>query len=125
MARLRWSRELIFGVGGLAGFFACWLLGGGAIPGSSLRAQSGETAGGRDGGTIAFTTTSPDASQHLYLIDTRTQSFAIYRVEPRDSKGAVKLEAARQYRYDLKLAEFNNQAPEVATIESMVASPRK
>ena len=82
MARLRWSRELIFGVGGLAGFFACWLLGGGAIPGSSLRAQSGETAGGRDGGTIAFTTTSPDASQHLYLIDTRTQSFAIYRGGP-------------------------------------------
>ena len=39
--------------------------------------------------------------------------------------GAVKLEAARQYRWDLKLAEFNNQALEVATIESMVGTPRR
>jgi hypothetical protein len=80
----------------------------------------------RDGsGTIAFTSQLADASQLLYLIDTQNQSFAVYRVDPRDSKGAVKLEAARQYRWDLKLAEFNNQAPEVATIESMVGAPRR
>jgi hypothetical protein len=49
----------------------------------------------------------------------------VYRVDSRDPKGAVKLEAARHYRWDMKLAEFNNQAPEVATIESMVGAPRK
>jgi hypothetical protein len=66
-----------------------------------------------------------DGGQLLYIVDTRTQAFAIYRVDARDAKGAVKLEAARQYRWDLRLAEFNNQAPEVATIESMVAAPKR
>jgi hypothetical protein len=45
-------------------------------------------------------------------------------VEPNNSNrsGTVKLEAARQYRYDLKLSEFNNQPPEVSQIEGMVKS---
>jgi hypothetical protein len=90
-----------------------------------LGAQTTPPAEGSTATTIAFTTNSPDAGQHLYIVDTRTQSFAVYRINPRDPKGAVKLEGARQYRWDLKLAEFNNQEPEVATIESMVASPRK
>ena len=77
------------------------------------------------GSTIVLTTQAPDTSQLLYIVDTQSQSFAVYRVDPRDSKGAVKLEAARQYRWDMKLAEFNNQAPEVATIESMVGTPRR
>ena len=124
MARLRWNRQLVFGLGSLVGFVACWVLGGGVVS-SPLHAQSGVPLGGHETGTLAFTTIASDSSQHLYIIDTRTQSFAVYRVEPKDPKGAVKLEAARQYRYDLKLAEFNNQAPEVATIESMVAAPRK
>jgi hypothetical protein len=116
---------LTFVIGGFAGFVASWALAAGPWGMSALRAQSGGTPGGHEAGTIAFTTGSSDATQHLYIVDTRTQSFAVYRVEPRDPKGAVKLEAARQYRWDLKLAEFNNQAPEVATIESMVAAPRK
>ena len=58
----------------------------------------------------------------LYLIDTKAQAFAVYRVEPTGPKGSgtVKLEAARQYRYDLKLSEYNNQPPEVSAVEAMV-----
>lgn len=76
-------------------------------------------------GTIVITSALSDSSQLLYVVDTKAQSFAVYRVDSRDPKGAVKLEAARHYRWDMKLAEFNNQAPEVATIESMVGAPRK
>jgi hypothetical protein len=61
----------------------------------------------------------------LYLIDTRNQSFAVYRVDPQDPKGTLKLEATRQYRWDLKLGEFNNQPPEVAAVEAMVGAVRR
>jgi len=65
--------------------------------------------------------TSPSGStQWLYLIDTRTQAFAIYRVDPTNHNGSVKLEAARQYQWDLKLDHYNNLAPEPAAIESTV-----
>ena len=40
-------------------------------------------------------------------------------------QSGTKLEAARQYRYDLKLSEFNNQPPEVSSIEAMVKSMAK
>jgi len=71
-------------------------------------------------GTIAFTSATPGAGSLLYLIDTRSQSFAIYHVDT--TRGTVKLEAARQYRGDLRLTEFNNLPPEVAAIEAMVAT---
>ena len=66
-------------------------------------------------------------SQMLYLIDTRAQAFAVYRVDPTGPKGSgtVKLEAARQYRYDLKLSEYNNLPPEASAVEAMVKSMAK
>jgi hypothetical protein len=75
-------------------------------------------------GTIALTASGPGTSQLLYLIDTKNQAFAVYRVDPQELKGTVKLEAARQYRWDLKLGEFNNQPPEVSAVESMVGTRR-
>ena len=57
-------------------------------------------------------------SQLLYLIDTRSRAFTIYRVDT--TKGTVKLDAARQYGWDLKLTEYNNLEPQVTAIESMV-----
>jgi len=77
------------------------------------------------GGTIAFTSTIPgSAHQWLYLIDTKNQSFAIYRVDPQSPTGMVKLEAARHYRYDLRLSEYNNLPPEVSAIESRVRTTK-
>jgi len=75
-------------------------------------------AGGESGGTIAFTTNANGGLQLLYLIDTRSQAFTIYRVD--STKGTVKLDAARQYGWDLKLTAYNNLGPEVTAIESIV-----
>ncbi len=113
-----------YGLPGLAvGLALAWWAGG---RGPTLKAQGAASAAPVEAaGTIAFTTSSAgSSSQMLYLIDTKSQAFAIYRVDPSNSKGSgsVKLEAARQYRWDLKLSEFNNQPPEVHDVEAMVKS---
>jgi len=122
MASERWSgsaRNVVLGL--LAGVALSWAASGRLA--TVARAQASGSA--ESSGTIAFTSGGNGSAQLLYLIDTKTQAFAVYRVDTQNGKGAIKLEAARQYRWDLKLAEFNNQPPEVASIESMVASPRK
>jgi hypothetical protein len=84
-------------------------------------------AGGDVNGTLALITTAGQ-SQWLYLIDTKERAFALYRIDPTNSKGIVKLEASRQYRWDLKLEHYNNQAPEPdaikATVETLARSPQ-
>ncbi len=122
MSVRRWSPLVGYGLPGmiLGLAIAAWF--GGKSPSAlaQMPAQSGEASG-----TIAFTTTlGGSTTQMLYLIDTKGQSFAVYRVDPMNAKGngAVKLEATRQYRWDLKLNEYNNQAPEVTDVEAMVRS---
>lgn len=115
------------GLLGLAlGLAAAWLLARGHSSVLQAQAQPRPT---ETAGTVAFAVNAqaPESGQFLYLVDTKTQAFAVYKINPRDPKGAVKLEGARQYRWDLRLAEFNNQEPQVATIESMVggSTPRK
>ena len=73
---------------------------------------------GEAGGTLAFIANPTGPLQWLYLIDTKKRAFALYRIDT--NKGAVKLEAARQYRWDLELDQFNNQAPEPADVEARV-----
>jgi hypothetical protein len=84
-------------------------------------------AGGDVNGTMALITTA-GSSQWLYLIDTKDRAFALYRIDPSNPKGIVKLEASRQYRWDLKLEHYNNQAPEPdaikATVETLARSPQ-
>lgn len=82
------------------------------------RPRAGGPAIGEAGDTIAFTTTANGSVQLLYLIDTRTRAFVIYRVD--STKGTVKLDAARQYGWDMKLTAYNNLEPQVTAIESMV-----
>lgn len=89
---------------------------GRTLPTGPVTADSAAT------GTIALTAPTGGSAQLLYLIDSRAKAFAVYRVDPANPKGAVKLEAARQYQWDLKLAEYNNQPPEVSAIESTVKS---
>jgi len=112
-----WESAVRYGLPGLvAGLALSWVLGAGRPPEARAQAAPGAEAHG----TIAFTATTPGASPLLYLVDTRSQAFAIYRVDP--VRGSVKLEAARQYRGDLRLTEFNNLPPEVAAVEAMVAT---
>ena len=122
MASERWSgpgRGVALGLA--AGVALTWAALGRMAP--PLRAQSAGSI--EASGTIAFTSGGNGSAQLLYLIDTKSQAFAVYRVDPQNGQGSVKLEATRQYRWDLKLAEYNNQAPDVASIESMVTTPRK
>jgi len=71
-------------------------------------------------------TSTAGPAQWLYLIDTKDRAFALYRIDPTNSKGVVKLEASRQYKWDLKLEHYNNQAPEPdaikATVETLARS---
>jgi len=86
------------------------------------RARATATPPVESSGTVAFSSPAGGNAQFLYLIDTRSRAFAVYRVDPSNPKGTVKLEAARQYQWDLRLAEYNNLPPEVAAIESTVKS---
>jgi hypothetical protein len=118
---------------GLPGFFLGLALMWGTANGrgTAVQAQTPPPAertrmpamtGGEMSGTLAFTSQTAGMAQLLYLVDTRNHAFAVYRIEPTNPKGTVKLEAARRYQWDLKLAEYNNQPPEVAAIESTVQS---
>jgi hypothetical protein len=78
---------------------------------------------GESNGTLALITGSSGGggqTQWLYLIDTKTRAFALYRIDPTNSKGVVKLEASRQYEWDLKLEHYNNQPPEPDAIKATV-----
>lgn len=90
------------------------------LPGAE-RSRAAAAAGSDAPGTIAFTTMSNGGtSQLLYLIDTKAHAFAIYRIDPSNSKGAVQLAGSRQYQWDMKLSEYNNAQPDVASVESMI-----
>ncbi len=109
------ARAVSCGICGmLAGLILAWCIGITRPP--SATAQ--QPARGEVPSMIAFTTATNGPAQLLYLIDTKVQAFAVYRVDPQ--KGAVKLEAARPYRWDLKL-EYNNLPPEVGAVEAMVS----
>ena len=80
-------------------------------------------ASGESSGTISLVVPSNNgASQWLYIIDTKTHAFAIYRVDTANPKEMVKLEAARQYQWDLKLDRYNNTGLVPADIEKLVKS---
>jgi hypothetical protein len=111
-----------YGLIGLAmGVLLSWVAFGGRV---AARAQAAGNATETPATTV-LTSPAPGGGQYLYLFDTKAQAFAIYRVDPQNPKGTVKLEAVRQYRWDLKLSEYNNLPPEVSAIESMVGTNRR
>lgn len=95
------------------------LLGWYAVGGSQVQAQNNPPgkSGPLEGSTLAFTTGALGSEQRLFLIDTKKQVFAIYKV---DVKGLIRLESARNYQADMELSEFNNAEPKVATIRESV-----
>lgn len=126
MASRSFGDALRYGLPGLLlGLAMAWFLG---TTGGSPAAYAQAPATGKAGqsqeaqGTIAFTTQGAGSTQYLYIVDTKSQAFALYKIDPAKPDGVVKLEAARQYRFDLKLAQYNNSPPEVSAIESMVNS---
>lgn len=120
-ASRNWGSVLGFGLSGVALGLALAGWGGSPSP-PSLSAQGAPAVPAA--GLIAMTAETPGNPNGslLYLIDPKEQSFALYRID--GLKGTVKLEAARHFRGDLKLAEYNNQPPTVAAVEAMVSAPR-
>jgi hypothetical protein len=112
----------------LLGLALAWGAGVGGPPTVSAQSPLGGRAPAGDpgtqgsaSGTIALTTSLGGGAQLLYLVDTKLQSLAVYKVDlTGNSKGSLKLEAQRHYGQDLKLTEFNNAPPEVRSIEAMV-----
>lgn len=133
-----WSGWVRYGLPGvLLGLALAWCLdgrgpsaqaqvpGGGSIPMPNPvdRTRPGATpVAAETSGTVAFSSPAGGNAQLLYLIDTKARAFAVYRVDPSNPKGTIKLEAARQYQWDLRLSEYNNLPPEVSAIESTVKS---
>lgn len=117
----RWTAARHVVAGLLVGLGLARALGTGRLP----TARAALPMPMENSGTMALTAGEPGAAQWLYLIDTRAQSFVVYRIDPRNANGAVKLEAARKYSWDLRLAEYNNAAPDVQTISSMVGDSKR
>jgi hypothetical protein len=117
-------------VSGVRGPEAAAQTGGGGVPSAhpgaarpveGARPPAARTSAlGDSNGTLALITSTAGPTQWLYLIDTKDRAFALYRIDPTNSKGVVKLEASRQYKWDLKLEHYNNQAPEPDAIKAIV-----
>ncbi len=99
---------------------------GHGLPKRAGRQRHGASVSGEANGTLALITGTGGPAQWLYLIDTKERAFALYVIDPANPKGIVKLEASRQYKWDLKLEHYNNQAPEPdaikATVETLARS---
>lgn len=134
MSHVTRSAILRYGLPGMmVGVALCWVMGGANptpanaqdphMP-SGARGFAAEGVSGATNGTIAFTTTTPAGQSRLIIIDTAAKSFALYRIDsdPTKGGGAVKLETARQYRWDLQLQEYNNLPPAPKAVKSMVES---
>jgi hypothetical protein len=95
--------------------------GGPARPAEAAKSKPGRTVAGSDAnGTLALIADPTGPIQWLYLIDTKKQAFAVYRIDPSNPKGTVKLEAARQYRWDLDLDQYNNHGLEPSDVKARV-----
>jgi hypothetical protein len=103
--------------------------GGPARPAEAAKSKPGRpVAGGDANGILALIADPTGPVQWLYLIDTRKHAFAVYRIDPSNPNGTVKLEAARQYRWDLDLDQYNNHGLEPsdvkARVEALANSPQ-
>ena len=90
-----WSGVARYGLPGfLMGLAMMWGAGSGRGPGALAqsspaveRERPRMSVGGESTGTIAFTSQTAGMAQLLYLIDTRNHAFAVYRIDPTNSRG--------------------------------------
>jgi hypothetical protein len=95
----------------------------GQRPVAQLVAQQPVSAGNA-GSLQVVMSGDPEKSQWVTIVNPSSQSLAIYRFEPNNPRGSLKLEAVRQIRWDLLLSEYQNQPPEVSAVESMTRGKR-
>ncbi|MGL5096950.1 MAG: hypothetical protein ACRDD1_15265 [Planctomycetia bacterium] len=98
------------GVGG--GWCLGWTNGGAAVVRAAPMTEPA--------GLIALTASaagSKNALQLVYLVDPQAKVLSVYEYDAAKSK--MKLAAVRHFGPDHQLAEFNNESPSVAEIESL------
>ena len=118
----RGATFLSYGLPGMAaGAALCWLVGLAAAP--DLHAQAGLAAANAPVTALVIDAAGTAGASRLLLIDQRMQAMAVYKIDSLQG-GSIKLEAARSFGADLKLSEYNNLPPEVASVEAMVTAPR-
>lgn len=105
-----------------AGALIGWV--GSGWSGTRLLAQPGANAPRASSGLQLQITGAPGQTQWMTVVNPDTQSLAVYRFEPDNPRGSLKLEAVRQIRWDLMLTEYQNQPPEVSSVESMTRGTR-
>ncbi len=90
------------------------------------RRRRGRSPGEMSNGTLALITSGAGRPNGSISSTPRTAPSPSTASIPTNSKGIVKLEASRQYKWDLKLEHYNNQAPEPdaikATVETLARS---
>lgn len=106
----------------LTGLFFGVLLG--QRPVAQLVAQQPPGIAGPSGGLQVVMSGDPEKSQWVTIVNPTAQSLAVYRFEPNNPRGSLKLEAVRQIRWDMLLSEYQNQPPEVSAVESMTRGKR-
>jgi len=79
-----------------------------------------ETAG--DGGLIAVPGTTADNGQLITLVDPRSRSMAVYRIEA--GSGKIKLLAVRALSWDLQIMQLNSENPSPQEIRSLLEQQR-
>lgn len=107
----------------IAGLAVGWGLS--SRPSTALVAQQATPANVGQGQLTTQITGQPGQTQWLTLVNPATQSLAVYRFEPNNPRGVLKLEAVRHFRWDMMLSEFQNLPPEVSAVESMTRGANK
>jgi hypothetical protein len=104
------------------GAIAGWL--GAGSSGTRILAQTGANQSRQLSGLQFQMTGTPGQTQWLTVVNPESQALAVYRFEPDNPRGSLKLEAVRQIRWDMMLSEYQNQPPEVSAVESMTRNAR-
>ncbi len=109
----------ILGVGLLVDGAAYFLhTGGNRWPANIAYGRGMALAGNRRAPLQAFAVQVGRGAYGFVLIDPARQSLAVYRLDA--GMARLRLMAARQYRYDLRLPDFNNAAPTPAQVKRLL-----
>ncbi len=76
---------------------------------SPVGLSSPEASMDLEGVTKVVSTTLTSGVQQVVVMDTSTQSMAVYHIDP--TYGKISLKSARSIRWDLQLEHFNGQSP--------------
>jgi len=107
-------------VGGIVGTLTVLTFLSGRGPQLTSPVHAATPSAANPGDLLAFTSPAEArGEQFLYVLDPQRQAFCLYRLD--EQQGTIRLEAARNFGWDLKFEEFNNEPPKVDSIKGMLS----